>query len=132
MGFRDQTRISRVNAFNIGVYLADLSPKANCQSHGGSIRATPPQSGYVHLIGNPLEAGDDNDITRLQFLTHPPGLYLKNTSPAVCRIGTYPRLSATQANRGITHAVQCHRQQGAGDNLPRGKKDIKFPPVRIL
>ena len=131
-GLRNQAGVCAVDAFNVSVYLANLSAEAGGEGNGGSVRTTPPQSGRVHISGNTLETGDDNHAAFCQFLNHPAGIYFQNAGATESGVRADAGLGAAEADGGAVHGVQRHGEESGGDYLAGGEEDVKFAVGRFF
>ena len=131
-GFRNQAGVGAVHAFNVSVYLANRGAEAGGEGDGGGVRATPAQGGGVHIGGNALEAGDDDHTAFFQLFDHPGGVYLQDAGATESGVGADAGLGAAEADGGTAHGVQRHGQEGGGDHLAGGEKDVKFAVGRFF
>ena len=124
--------VCRVDAFDIGIDLAYSGPQAGRQSHRGGVRSTSTQGGHVHVFGDALKAGHNDDIAFLKLSDDPFRFHLKDTRPPMGGVRPYSCLAAAEADRLLAHGPERHRQQGAGNELSGGQKGVKLAAVRVF
>ena len=80
---RDDARVGGVDAFDVGVDLADVGAERRRQRDRGGVGAAAAERGDVLARGHALEAGDDRDLARRERVADPVGRGPRGSSP--CR-----------------------------------------------
>ena len=96
---RDDPRVGREHAVDVGVDLADVRVERGCERDGRRVGAAAAERRHVLVGRDALEAGDDRDLSRLERLVHAAAAHLDDARPAVARVGHDPGLRAGERDR---------------------------------
>jgi hypothetical protein len=124
-------RVGRVDAIDVRVALAARAQHGS-EAHGREVGGAAAQRRHVEVLGDALEAGDDDDASPRQLLPHALRLNADDACAAVHGVGAHAGLGAGEADRLVAHGVQLHRHEGAGDDLACGQQDVHLAVVRVL
>ena len=113
-GSRHDTGIRRIDAVHVRVNFAQVRLQARCHRHGRRITAAAAQRRDIACIGQPLEAGYDDDIAVVQFLQDAVRFHFEDAGLRMVGIGPYACLRSRQGNRLLSPFLEGGRQQGDG------------------
>ena len=91
-GLRNHPRVGRVDAFDVGVDLADLRSERRGECDGGRVRTAAAEGRDVLIGGHSLKAGDEHDPVLPQPGPDPLRADIDDPRLGVRRVGDDPRL----------------------------------------
>src|SRR5439155_18666149 len=84
---RDDARVARVDAVDVGIDLADVRLERGGEGDGARIRAAATERGYAPLPVHALKAGDDGDRAGADRFPQPLDVDADDPRPAVRAVG---------------------------------------------
>jgi hypothetical protein len=133
---RDQARVGRVDALDVGEDLAAAGTQAGGEGDRRRVAAAASERGDLVVVDGrralSLEAGHDDDLARSEFGVDAARVDPRDPGPAVAAIRGDPGLWSGQADRRDAQAVERHRQQGCALVLASREQDVELARVGLV
>ena len=131
-GGGEDPRIGRVDAVDVGVDLADVSPQHRGERHGGGVGAATAERRDVAMLVDPLEAGGDHDPAVVEELHDVVGGDRLDAGLRVGAVGADADLGAGQAHRLLAEGLDRHREQRHAHLLAGGEEHVHLAGAGAL
>ena len=102
---RRYSRISRVDALDVGIDVAALGAKRARQRHRGRVRTAATKRRDVLVVGDALEAGDDDDFALVELVRDALRMDVGDPRPGKHARRANPSLSAGQGHGRLLQLV---------------------------
>ena len=127
---RDEPRVGRVDASDVGVDLAEVRAERGGERDGGRVGAAAAERRHLEGGRDALEAGDEHDRALVERLVDPAGANLDDLRLAVDGVGDDPRLRAGERDRLVAEILDHHRRERARDPLADRDEHVQLPRMR--
>ena len=128
-GFRNDPRIARIDAVDIGEDIAAIGLERRRERHGGGVGAAAAERGHPPARPDSLKPGDDGDLPLGQAAADLVDLDRLDARLAVHAVGADRDLPAEPGARVDAEILQRQRQQTRGHLLARRDHDVVFARV---
>ena len=112
-----QARVGRVDPLDVRIDLRPLRLQRGGERDRRRVRRPAPERRDLHLLADPLEAGDDDRPARFELVLNALRVHLQDARAAVALVGADARLGARERDRRMTGVLERHRQQRRRDDL---------------
>jgi hypothetical protein len=129
---RHNVRVSRVDAADVRVDVADIGLERRRQRHRRRVRAAAPQRRGIAILRDPLKAGGDDDVAVIEKAADTFGLDVNDARRCVNALGDDAELRAGHRNGFAPHLVERHRHERNRNLLAGRQQRVILAPVRRL
>ena len=123
-GFRQNPRVGRVDAVDVGVDLAQVGIEHGGQGHGRGVGAAAAERRDVAVLINPLKPGCDHDRPVGQQFLHVVGRDRLDARLGMRRVGADADLGSGEAHRLAASRLNRHRKQRHAHLLSRREEHV--------
>ena len=113
----NNSRVSRIYAVNIGVYLALVRVQSRRNRNRRGVASAPAKGGNIIVFVYSLKSGNNRDVSAVKL-----GFYSLCVNPAYSRVavrgvGSETCLPTGKRHNGMTYLLDCHSKQSDRDLL---------------